>query len=243
MSSPVLVQMALRQASCDEPDPFPPKAITVDGPPPPSWGPKAFLCASLVPPGPLPTSPVRGEAPRFIFGRRVPRGGGGLCGLGAALQWTSCCFLGQQTLAQRARRPWLARVELVGELVRKAQLGHQPNLGFCLLVSQQTLALYFFLAFFALLLFFCWRLGIAAGAAGTRLGCHLALLQWWFTFYTPEARRNTGKQNASARARQRRLLFLGPRQDEAAKYLSVNFTRRPVPRGSFRGLLARRTTH
>ena len=36
-------------------------------------------------------------------------------------------------------------VSLVGELVRKAQLGHQPNLGFCLLVSQQTLALYFFL--------------------------------------------------------------------------------------------------
>ena len=199
--------MALRQASCDEPDPFPPKAITVDGPPPPSWGPKAFLCASLVPPGPLPTSPVRGEAPRSIFGRRVPRGGGGLCGLGAALQWTSCCFLGQQTLAQRARRPWLARVELVGELVRKAQLGHQPNLGFCLLVSQQTLALYFFLAFFALLLFFCWRLGIAAGAAGTRLGCHLALLQWWFTFYTPEARRNTGKQNASARARRAVYFF------------------------------------
>ena len=154
MSSPVLVQMALRQASCDEPDPFPPKAITVDGPPPPSWGPKAFLCASLVPPGPLPTSPVRGEAPRSIVGRRVPRGGGGLCGLGAALQWTSCCFLGQQTLAQRARRPWLARVELVGELVRKAQLGHQPNLGFCLLVSQQTLALYFFFAFFCASSFF-----------------------------------------------------------------------------------------
>ena len=40
----------------------------------------------------------------------MPRGGGGLFGLGAALQWTSCCFLGQQTLAQRARRPWLARV-------------------------------------------------------------------------------------------------------------------------------------
>ena len=172
----------------------------------------------------------------------MPRGGGGLCGLGAVLQWTSCCFLGQQTLAQRARRPWLARVELVGELVRKAQLGHQPNLGFCLLVSQNASALFFFA--FALFLFFCWRIGgIAAGAAGTRLGCHLALLQWWFTFYTPEARRNTGKQNASARARQRRLLFLGPRQDEAAKYLSVNFTRRPVPRGSFRGLLARRTTH
>ena len=149
MSSPVLVQMALRQASCDEPDPFPPKAITVDGPPPPSWGPKAFLCASLVPPGPLPTSPVRGEAKRSIVGRRVPRGGGGLCGLGAALQWTSRCFLGQQTLAQRARCPWLARVELVGELVRKAQLGHQPNLGFCLLVSQHTLALYFFCVFCA----------------------------------------------------------------------------------------------
>ena len=98
-------------------------------------------------------------------------------------------------------------VSLVGELVRKAQLGHQPNLGFCLLVSQQTLALYFFLAFFALLLFFCWRLGIAAGAAGTRLGCHLALLQWWFTFYTPEARRNTGKQNASARARRAVYFF------------------------------------
>ena len=112
------------------------------------------MCASLVPPGPLPTSPVRGEAPRSIFGRRVPRGGGGLCGLGAALQWTSCCFLGQQTLAQRARRPWLARVELVGELVRKAQLGHQPNLGFCLLVSQQTLALYFFFAFFCASSFF-----------------------------------------------------------------------------------------
>ena len=209
MSSPVLVQMALRQASCDEPDPFPPKAITVDGPPPPSWGPKAFLCASLVPPGPLPTSPVRGEAPRTIVGRRVPRGGGGLCGLGAALQWTSRCFLGQQTLRSVARRPWLARVELVGELVRKAQLGHQPNLGFCLLVSQQTLALYFFLAFFALLLFFCWRLGIAAGAAGIRLGCHLGPSAVVVTFYTPEARRNTGKQNASARARRRCLLFFG----------------------------------
>ena len=166
------------------------------------------MCASLVPPGPLPTSPVRGEAPRSIVGRRVPRGGGGLFGLGAALQWTSCCFLGQQTLAQRARRPWLARVELVGELVRKAQLGHQPNLGFCLLVSQQTLALYFFLAFFALLLFFCWRLGIAAGAAGIRLGCHLgpsAVL-----VYVLDARgvRNTGQQYA-APGRQRGLLFLG----------------------------------
>ena len=130
------------------------------------------MCASLVPPGPLPTSPVRGEASRSIFGRRVPRGGGGLCGLGAALQWTSCCFLGQQTLAQRARRPWLARVELVGELVRKAQLGHQPNLGFCLLVSQQTLALYFFFFAFALLFCCCWR-GGAARLTRTRLGCHL----------------------------------------------------------------------
>lgn len=172
----------------------------------------------------------------------MPRGGGGLCGLGAALQWTSCCFLGQQTLAQRARRPWLARVELVGELVRKAQLGHQPNLGFCLLVSQQTLALYFFFFAFALLFCCCWR-GGAARLTRTRLGCHLGPSAVVVTFYTPEARRNTGKQNASARARQRRLLFLGPRQDEAAKYLSVNFTRRPVPRGSFRGLLARRTTH
>lgn len=130
----------------------------------------------------------------------MPRGGGGLCGLGAALQWTSCCFLGQQTLAQRARRPWLARVELVGELVRKAQLGHQPNLGFCLLVSQQTLALYFFLAFFALLLFFCWRLGIAAGAAGIRLGCHLGPSAVVACVLDAEATRNTGKQNASARA-------------------------------------------
>ena len=99
-------------------------------------------------------------------------------------------------------------VSLVGELVRKAQLGHQPNLGFCLLVSQQTLALYFFLAFFALLLFFCWRLGIAAGAAGIRLGCHLgpsAVL-----VYVLDARgvRNTGQQYA-APGRQRGLLFLG----------------------------------
>ena len=145
----------------------------------------------------------------------MPRGGGGLCGLGAALQWTSCCFLGQQTLAQRARRPWLARVELVGELVRKAQLGHQPNLGFCLLVSQQTLALYFFFFAFALLFCCCWR-GGAARLTRTRLGCHLgpsAVL-----VYVLDARgvRNTGKQNASARARQRRLLFLGPRQDEAS---------------------------
>ena len=45
-------------------------------------------------------------------------------------------------------------VSLVGELVRKAQLGHQPNLGFCLLVSQQTLALYFFFAFFCAFFFF-----------------------------------------------------------------------------------------
>ena len=207
MSSPVLVQMALRQASCDEPDPFPPKAITVDGPPPPSWGPKAFLCASLVPPGPLPTSPVRGEAPRSIVGRRVPRGGGGLFGLGAALQWTSCCFLGQQTLAQRARRPWLARVAR-RRTCAEGTTRPPAKPGFCLLVSQQTLALYFFLAFFALLLFFCWRLGIAAGAAGIRLGCHLgpsAVL-----VYVLDARgvRNTGQQYA-APGRQRGLLFLG----------------------------------
>ena len=97
-------------------------------------------------------------------------------------------------------------VSLVGELVRKAQLGHQPNLGFCLLVSQQTLALYFF--FLRLRFFF-----VVAGVAGLPdslvldWAAILALLHRWFTFYTPEARRNTGKQNASARARQRRLLF------------------------------------
>ena len=91
-------------------------------------------------------------------------------------------------------------VSLVGELVRKAQLGHQPNLGFCLLVSQQTLALYFFFAFFALLLFFCWRLGIAAGAAGIRLGCHLGPSAVVACVLDAEATRNTGKQNASARA-------------------------------------------
>ena len=107
-------------------------------------------------------------------------------------------------------------VSLVGELVRKAQLGHQPNLGFCLLVSQQTLALYFFLAFFALFLFFCWRLGIAAGAAGIRLGCHLGPSAVVVCVLDAEATRNTGKQNASARARQRCLLFLGPRQDESS---------------------------
>ena len=214
MSSPVLVQMALRQASCDEPDPFPPKAITVDGPPPPSWGPKAFLCASLVPPGPLPTSPVRREAPRPIVGRRVPRGGGGLCGLAAALQWTSCCFLGQQTLAQRARRPWLARVELVGELVRKAQLGHQPNLGFCLLVSQQTLALYFFCVFCAsFLLLLAWR------------GCpthsySIGLPSWPFcTGGLPSTRPRRGATHANrmpAPAVGAVYFFLGPRQDESS---------------------------
>ena len=63
-------------------------------------------------------------------------------------------------------------VSLVGELVRKAQLGHQPNLGFCLLVSQQTLALYFFFFAFALLFCCCWR-GGAARLTRTRLGCHL----------------------------------------------------------------------
>ena len=35
----------------------------------------------------------------------------------------------------------------------------------------------------------------------------LALLHRWFTFYTPEARRNTGKQNASARARRAVYFF------------------------------------
>ena len=164
------------------------------------------MCASLVPPGPLPTSPVRGEAPRSIVGRRVPRGGGGLCGLGAALQWTSCCFLGQQTLAQRARRPWLARVARRRTCAEgTTRPPAKPGL-LLASVSTDASALFFF-AFFALLLFFCWRLGIAAGAAGTRLGCHLALLQWWFTFYTPEARRNTGKQNASARARRAVYFF------------------------------------
>ena len=171
----------------------------------------------------------------------MPRGGGGLFGLGAALQWTSCCFLGQQTLAQRARRPWLARVARRRTCAEgTTRPPAKPGL-LLASVSIDASALFFFA--FALFLFFCWRIGgIAAGAAGTRLGCHLALLQWWFTFYTPEARRNTGKQNQRP-GPTRRLLFLGPRQDEAAKYLSVNFTRRPVPRGSFRGLLARRTTH
>ena len=116
----------------------------------------------------------------------MPRGGGGLFGLGAALQWTSCCFLGQQTLAQRARRPWLARVELVGELVRKAQLGHQPNLGFCLLVSQQTLALYFFLRF---LRFFFFFVGASAESLPEPLALDwaaiLALLQWWLPSTRP----------------------------------------------------------
>ena len=172
----------------------------------------------------------------------MPRGGGGLCGLGAALQWTSCCFLGQQTLAQRARRPWLARVELVGELVRKAQLGHQPNLGFCLLVSQQTLALYFFLRFLRFFFFFVGASESLPEPLAFDWAAILALLHRWFTFYTPEARRNTGKQKP-APADGAVYFFLGPHQDEAAKYLSVNFTRRPVPRGSFRGLLARRTTH
>ena len=137
-------------------------------------------------------------------------------------------------------------VSLVGELVRKAQLGHQPNLGFCLLVSQQTLALYFFLAFFALLLFFCWRLGIAAGAAGIRLGCHLgpsAPVVYLLHARGEAQHRQTECQRPGPTAPLTFFLFLGPRQDEAAKYLSVNFTRRPVPRGSFRGLLARRTTH
>ena len=112
----------------------------------------------------------------------MPRGGGGLCGLGAALQWTSCCFLGQQTLAQRARRPWLARVELVGELVRKAQLGHQPNLGFCLLVSQQTLALYFFLRFLRFFFFFVGASESLPEPLAFDWAAILALLQYWFTF-------------------------------------------------------------
>ena len=67
-------------------------------------------------------------------------------------------------------------------------------------MSQQTLALYFFLAFFALLLFFCWRLGIAAGAAGIRLGCHLGPSAVVACVLDAEATRNTGKQNGSARA-------------------------------------------
>ena len=216
MSSPVLVQMALRQASCDEPDPFPPKAITVDGPTPPSWGPKAFLCASLVPPGPLPTSPVRGEAPRSIVGRRVPRGGGGLFGLGAALQWTSCCFLGQQTLAQRARRPWLARGELVGELVRKAQLGHQPNLGFCLLVSQQTLALYFFFAFFCASSFFLLAPRNRCRSRWHSIGlpsCPSAVVVYLLHARGEAQHRQTECQRPGPT---RRLLFLGPRQDESS---------------------------
>ena len=73
-------------------------------------------------------------------------------------------------------------------------------------VSTDASALFFF-AFFALLLFFCWRLGIAAGAAGIRLGCHLGPSA--VVVYLLDARgvRNTGKQNASARARRAVYFF------------------------------------
>lgn len=112
------------------------------------------MCASLVPPGPLPTSPVRGEAPRSIVGRRVPRGGGGLFGLGAALQWTSCCFLGQQTLAQRARRPWLARVARRRTCAEgTTRPPAKPGL-LLASVSTDASALFFFCVFLRLFFFF-----------------------------------------------------------------------------------------
>ena len=74
-------------------------------------------------------------------------------------------------------------------------------------VSTDASALFFSCVFCASS-FFCWRLGIAAGAAGIRLGCHLgpsAVL-----VYVLDARgvRNTGQQYA-APGRQRGLLFLG----------------------------------
>lgn len=134
-------------------------------------------------------------------------------------------------------------VSLVGELVRKAQLGHQPNLGFCLLVSQQTLALYFFFAFFCASSFFLLAPRNRCRSRWHSIGlpsCPSAVVVYLLHARGEAQHRQTECQRPGPT---RRLLFLGPRQDEAAKYLSVNFTRRPVPRGSFRGLLARRTTH
>ena len=73
-------------------------------------------------------------------------------------------------------------VSLVGELVRKAQLGHQPNLGFCLLVSQQTLALYFFLRFLRFFFFFVGASESLPEPLAFDWAAILALLQYWFTF-------------------------------------------------------------
>ena len=105
-------------------------------------------------------------------------------------------------------------VSLVGELVRKAQLGHQPNLGFCLLVSQQTLALYFFCVFCAsFLLLLAWR------------GCpthsySIGLPSWPFcSGGLPSTRPRRGATHANrmpAPAVGAVYFFLGPRQDESS---------------------------
>jgi hypothetical protein len=66
--------------------------------------------------------------------------------------------------------------------VRKAQLGHQPNLGFCLLVSQQTLALYFFLRFLRFFFFFVGASESLPEPLAFDWAAILALLQSWFMF-------------------------------------------------------------
>ena len=130
--------------------------------------------------------------------------------------WACCCpsvdfllLFGAADTAQRRSASVARSRRSRRRTCAEGTTGHQPNLGFCLLVSQQTLALYFFLAFFALLLFFCWRLGIAAGAAGIRLGCHLgpsAVL-----VYVLDARgvRNTGQQIAAPGPIARLTFFWG----------------------------------
>ena len=80
------------------------------------------------------------------------------------------------------------------------------NLGFCLLVSQQTLALYFFFAF-ALLFCCCWR-GGAARLTRTRLGCHLGPSAP--VVYLLHARGEAQhRQTEASTGRRRGLLFFG----------------------------------
>ena len=101
-------------------------------------------------------------------------------------------------------------VSLVGELVRKAQLGHQPNLGFCLLVSQQTLALYFFFAFFCASSFF-----LLAPRNRCRGRWHsIGLPSWPFCSIGLRSRRPRRAQHRPTdAAHSAAYFFLGPRQD------------------------------
>ena len=164
--------------------------------------------------------------------------------------WAWCCpsvdfllLFGAADTAQRRSASVARSCRSRRRTCAEGTTGHQPNLGFCLLVSQQTLALYFFFAFFCASSFFLLAPRNRCRSRWHSIGlpsCPSAVVVYLLHARGEAQHRQTECQRPGPT---RRLLFLGPRQDEAAKYLSVNFTRRPVPRGSFRGLLARRTTH